>query len=56
MAERSGLDATRVEVGLGAVLPRLRQAAGEEHFTKAIEQMPDTFWPLSGDSPPRDGR
>lgn len=56
VAERSALDTTRVEAGLRAVLPTLRQAAGEEQFTKAMEQMPDTFWALSGDSPPRDGR
>ena len=56
VAERSAMDTTRVEEGLRAVFPTLRQAAGEEQFTKAMEQMPDTFWPLSGDSPPRAGR
>lgn len=56
VAQRSGLDLSQVEAGLPAVLTTLRQAAGEDEFTKAMEQMPDTFWPLSGGSPPPAGR
>lgn len=56
VAERSNIDTGRVEAGLRAVFPTLREAAGEEAFTTAMEQMPDTFWPLSGGSPPRAGR